>query len=147
MSSSQIYFFSSFLISILTFTILYIFGKYNYTHIRREYKYHDTAEFANDSSNFLFSILTTLGTSYDIFFNFDVLFPSNNYSIIHSHHPIFDKWILVTLGYLCVDLFSMYFITSRDTSKRRIHYLVFHSVIFFAYLSVLLNQTGIRQYS
>jgi hypothetical protein len=136
------YFFSSILISFLTFTVLYIFGKKYYTHLRREYKYHDTAEFANDSSNFLFSILTTLGTSYDLLFHFDVLFPSENYSIVHSHHPIFDKWILVTLGYLCVDLFSMYFLTFRETSKRRIHYLVFHSVIFFAYLSVLLNQTG-----
>eukprot|EP01080_Neovahlkampfia_damariscottae_P007684 gene7684-12150_t len=136
------YFWYSF--GIFSFLFIYI---YNYTQNNRrqiewKFKVSDLVEFSNDSTNFCFAIITSIGTSYDLLFNYETIFSQKDFSIVESHHQIFDKWIYITLGYLIVDLFSMGFLTSKGTLKRRIHYFIFHSVIVFAYLSVLLNRTG-----
>lgn len=86
-------------------------------------------------SNFIFAFITAVLTSYTIIFEFNDIFPLNLATFTKRQRMLCEY----TSGYLVVEMsFGIYFIIFHTEQIKVLKgYLTYHSIITFAYLSVL----------
>jgi hypothetical protein len=93
-------------------------------------------DFALDLLNFFHALITAVGVTYTILYDTQLM-----KSILFSSSPQVDFWASFTIGYLIIDLFQVWNAKGYVWNIRR-EYFVYHCVIFFAFISYLVNQTA-----
>jgi hypothetical protein len=113
---------SSTIFWIFLYVILYIKNRKN----------HDITV---DNVNFYFCVLTSIISIYGIYKNLNIIIHK---SIIFTKIEFTEEIVLISLGYLIIDLSTAFFFSNMEDPN----YFYFHLAIFFSYGTVLLRNTG-----